>query len=405
MNLEDKLPPIGKFKDVVVVPLINPATGERQENGPIWPDWDSQQSARFCRGGSPVDKRPDNPAQIDVYVDGPLIWGGSIHPHFGHFIAEYASRILQSQKCYGDVPFLFGCSNRPLARAGTIDKAPAHFLPTVRWLGLNSEQIRFCTQNMKISTLLVASQAEQLVALRRKRHDLTLSSEYLDLLDQNVLRNNLLSVPNKLVFVSRAKLAPHLDRYAGSVYLDELLKSLGAFVFYPERHTLTEQLAVYAGAENLIFAEGSAIHGLQLLGRGLGAVTILNRRKGTLVAEYNLRPRCKELQYFDIMANVFAMSSLDKLPHMHCNMATFDLDCLFAAFLNSGIDLSKNWDAVKYQIAVKEDMKSWVVASGASLKKRGRDIGEQTELLELLKSSGHKNVHRFAEKFIKENLV
>lgn len=70
----------------------------------------------------------------------------------------------------------------------------------------------------------------------------------------------------KVVYVSRSALTTK-GCHAGETYLCSVLQQLGVSVIWPEAMPLREQLQRYAGAEKLVFAEGSALHGRQLLGR------------------------------------------------------------------------------------------------------------------------------------------
>ena len=75
-----------------------------------------------------------------------------------------------------------------------------------------------------------------------------------------------------VVYVSRNRFAPCSSRdtligaFAGESCLEELLKTRGVKVVYPEMLSLLDQLQIYRDAQVLIVAEGSAQHGLELLG-------------------------------------------------------------------------------------------------------------------------------------------
>ena len=63
--------------------------------------------------------------------------------------------------------------------------------------------------------------------------------------------------------------------FAGEAYLEQVLERIGIGVIRPEKFSIAEQMATYRAAQTLMFAEGSALHGAQLLGRALGDVVAI----------------------------------------------------------------------------------------------------------------------------------
>lgn len=91
---------------------------------------------------------------------------------------------------------------------------------------------------------------------------------HLDLLEEVERLNRLAPIQNDVVYVSRnGYLAMGKGGTAGEAALTDALSRAGVAVLDPARTTLGTQMALYAGAKLFVFAEGSAIHGRQLLGR------------------------------------------------------------------------------------------------------------------------------------------
>lgn len=408
MDANSKIPPIQTFKNITVVPLLSEITGKVQDSGPIWPDWDSQVAVRHCRNGLPIDNCPRVPEKIDAYVDEPLIWAGKTNAHFGHYIAEDASRILLALQSSKTKPLLFGSRLTRLSRTGKLEDAPPVFLQIAKWFGLPVERIKICTQNMRVSTLEAAPQAEQLYNLRQRQDQFIPPSEYLDLLDQNTHKNALTPIRNKMVFVSRGKIPRYLDAHGGSQYLDAVLRELGVFVFHPEEHDLEVQLAVYAGAEQLIFAEGSAVHGLQLLGKSQNSLAILNRRPNSKIANFSLEGRYKEHQYIEAVDSVIfwknpTFGNGKRPPAVISRRSIFNTNALLESFSALGINLASVWDEKTYRIALEDDLKTWIPATGElSLRKWGA-LGDQLELVQSLKERGFSSSATFAEDYLSGN--
>ena len=70
------------------------------------------------------------------------------------------------------------------------------------------------------------------------------------------------------------------DRIAGEPYLEDVLRRSWVRVLRPETVPLAEQLRNYRAATDIVFAEGSALHALQLLGRVDADVAVLGAASG-----------------------------------------------------------------------------------------------------------------------------
>ncbi len=388
MTEDVKLPEIQTFENVVVTPHVRNAAGRTMPSGPIWPDWASQILARHCRHGFPEDREPPWPEKVEVYVDEPMIWCGMAHPHFGHFMSEFAPRILQSKQHGQGSPLLFGCSYPKMIETGALEDTPRHFRFVLDWYGVKPEEVRFCTKVMQVKTLKVAAQAEQLVSLTRKKEPPSIAEEYLDLLDENTARNNFVPIPNRVVYVSRGKMPAFRGNHLAAKYLDTVLEALGVTVYYPEHNPLGHQIATYAGAQELIFAEGSAIHGAQILGRSFNNLTILNRRTDTRLVEKNMVPRCKYFSFIDALSHIFVFNDPSNKPMPAFAMAKFNLDQLFKDFKDRGIDLAQAWNMAAYNQAVEESLMAWVTATQSRPNRQGLEI-DQSTLIATLRQAGH----------------
>ena len=386
MPPNQKLPPLQVFHDVDLIPCEQPGSGGNGGYGPIWPDWDSQTIARHCRGNRPFDTKPERPSSTPIMIDEPIIWGGFLHRHFGHFVSEIASRILQSRRDGSTEKFIYAADYGAI-RAEGWSRVPGHFLPVVNWLGVKKENITLLKAHMKARQIEVAAQAEQLGRTG-------VGPAYLDLLDENTARNKLVPKAAKHVYVSRARLAPKLGGHAGDLYLVEALSKLGVEIFYPENHPISEQLAVYAGAEHLIISQGSAIHGLQLLGRGMKSISILNRTPNSILGVANIRPRCENLQYINAIQHFFVYTGRKDVPIPNLGKMVFDLDILFSTFKHMGLDLASVWNMADYKRSVDESLHQWVDGFIAELQRHGYH-NPQTDLLKQFTDAGYPEIAQF----------
>jgi hypothetical protein len=68
------------------------------------------------------------------------------------------------------------------------------------------------------------------------------------------------------LFISRSALGPEARSVDQEAALEALLEQQGWTLFHPEQHTLAQQVAVYRRAKVVAAFEGSALHGLSVLG-------------------------------------------------------------------------------------------------------------------------------------------
>lgn len=345
------------FRDVVVVPytdlLDRWRDGEIHRGGPIWPRWEAQVEARHRRAGAPVDVEPADPAGAVVEA-GPMAWGGAVVDEFGHQVADFSARLLATRVARPDLPIAF--SSRPDLGYESLATAPAYFRVILDWLGVPAEQIRLLNEPTRVSELFVAPQAEQ---LRGPGPD----AGYLDALDALVLsRVGPAQRQDELLYVSRAGVP---TRFAGEDYLETALQAAGVAVMRPETLPLADQMRAYRGADGIVFAEGSALHVLQLLGRVDADVLVLMRRLGTRLAEANLRPRVRSLAY-DELADHFVHGLLPTgRPAWEKSLSIVAPERFVEAFAVRGVDLGAVWSEDQWAAARDADILRWVDGQAA----------------------------------------
>jgi len=147
--------------------------------------------------------------------------------------------------------------------------------------------------------------------------------------------------------------------HAGEGYLAHVLAQAGVRVIDPGQMPLTEQMSAYAGAEVLVFSEGSALHGRCLLGWLPQDIHVLRRRSRRDTARVQLQARCRRLTYVEALSASLgaARRGMERRPHL--TAALFDLDQVFRLFAALGIDLAPHWDNEAYLDAVRLDLAGW----------------------------------------------
>lgn len=337
------------FSDVPVMPL-QAFSGHDPQGGPVWPDFATQTTARFCRQhGTPVDVQPTLEA-CSAEIQEDAVWGGYIHPHFGHLIAEHLTRVLPSIHARPDDLVLFN-----LEQDRDPETVPHFFYQILQWYGLPRERIRIISKPTRARKLSVLPQGE---VLWGKAPDVS----YLDLLDTLPGRNGLDPKAGDIVYVGRLGLVTAgLGAHLGEGYLVRLLQELGVTILDPARLDLRAQLECYAGAKTLIFAEGSALHGRQLLGRVRQDVYVLKRRVRYL-ARPNMKPRARRLTYVSTNGGTLRVRDRADKGFPHRNAVFYQTEALLGCFDAMGLNLRARWNQQAYLSAALDDAARWEAA-------------------------------------------
>lgn len=342
------------FTDILVMPtqgLRNGVGGPGKRGlsgfvrgGPVWPRFALQIGPRHCRGflPFPIDRKP-------VPMDGPVrtasrgVWCGPVSPHFGHMIDDFISRVPRSIDEADGMPLVFSLGPDVGLEPGSF------FWQVLDQLGANRNDVLLVREPTRFGTLRVFPQEERVGAGPRAR--------YLDLLDRMTRRSSARTAPIDTLFVSKALV--HDGKLIGERYLDTVFAKAGAVVIHPETMTLAEQLDHYRRARTIVFSEGSALHGLQLLGRLDARVVVLVRREGCTLARHALRPRVTELRYWNCLTGLIYGCHTHGRPQLDRALAVFDTADLMRRLEGIGIDLAPHWDDAAYAQAKRADALSF----------------------------------------------
>jgi|GEM_PF-1141642 len=215
------------------------------------------------------------------HLPGRHLYGGPLLGHFGHFVSESSHRLwaYRLHREAIDQVLVLPCPQPTTSQTPAAYTELAPFQrQTLALFGIPAERVRFVNAPTRVERLLVPEQASLFGGA------LAPPSAYLDLLGDNAerffagYRPRRTAYPERL-YVGRSHLV-HQGGIAGEAYLERLLVAEGFTLFRPEEHDLFEQLTHYRHARLCLFTEGSALHGLELLGR-LGhspTVAVLGRR-------------------------------------------------------------------------------------------------------------------------------
>jgi hypothetical protein len=339
-----------RFRDIVICPYVPLQAGFGDRNlrgGPLWPDWDKQIEARHCRGGRPVDTRPEL-NEDPVPVNGTFAWAGALLGHFGHQIADFSMRLLPTLVEWPEAVFAFSVPGN--MHCAEVKDAPRFFHDILAWFGIPPERVVLITKPARVDEVVVAPQAEQISGPGP-------SPSHLDLMDELTARRLGRPAREGILYVSRAGV---YARFAGEAYLERALRAAGVNVFRPEKFPLLKQLGAYFSAAEIVFSEGSAMHATQLLGRGLGDVHVLARRPGSKLGRFFLEPRARKLTFHDAAAGLVHGLDLLHRARRQVGLTIFKEERLLQSFKALGINLEQHWKSSDYLIVRDKDIRHWL---------------------------------------------
>ena len=290
--------PVQPFVDL----LNRPAGGEAYCGGPLLVDPARHWSLHHYRGETPIDRPLTSWADWDQEperVDARLFWCGPLAFHFGHQIADFGSRVLRA-------------SLDP--RGGELLWFP--WRSADQWSGLKPWQRELLTylnpgkKRLRLATAPLLAR-ELIVWPQQARMRAAPSAFHLEAL--RWCERTIPAGPDPgIVYVSRSRFAPCTSKetlvgaFAAECCFEQLLAARGVRVVYPETLTLLQQLQIYRDAAVLIVAEGSAQHGLELLGvHPQKTVILLCRRSQRPGMDLPLRARFPQLQVVEAVERLW----------------------------------------------------------------------------------------------------
>jgi hypothetical protein len=325
--------------------------------GPVIDTPQIDRRLRHSRYHQPFDKFELN---VDYKkMDGEFFYGGPIFHHFGHYMSEMVHRIvpvLLSSKSAGRDWLFVDMHRKPRASFRAL---PSVFRAVADFFDINVEKIKVINSDVEVDSLEIVEQGSDFGGGPKPGYLDDLKSvvhQKLDDLFEGV------HFPKK-VYVTRSGI-PHGGSFLGERYLESLLEASGFKIFHPERESLTMQMQTYRSAETLIFSEGSACHGVELLGRNsLGRVIVLGRRENSVgIFESIFRQRTNE--YFQECVSVDVGSVVTRRggdkPLSEFSVYFFDIPKLVRVLSNENILVTKLFDKTKYMETSDADFLSYI---------------------------------------------
>lgn len=235
------------------------------------------------------------------HVQGHFLYAGMLqNRHFGHFLIESLSRLwaIKHLKRVDGIVFILRSIEAPIAS----------FVQALFELLLEDIPIYIAYEPTRFEILAVPQQITS-------PHGVILNHSAFSSIFYN-LREHVTVTSNKYpekIYVSRSRLGVHEGRILGERHIEKTLSEHGYTIIHPQDLTVNEQLAFYANARQIIFADGSAIHLFVLVASAKQYVYIIWRRKPH--NDFNMQLKSFTGKHASGSCHVIGMHSLSDSPY------------------------------------------------------------------------------------------
>lgn len=277
--------------------LNGPAGGEAYCGGVLFKDNQMVPQLRHWRGERAIDTpllAKTEAAKDSLSVTDRLFWCGPLTFHFGHQVADFGSRVLLASldPRYGVLLWY------PWKAANSVNNLLPWQRFLLEYLNPGKKPYWIASEPIRAQRMVVYPQQAPMRSVPSPAH-----LEALGWCERQIR-----SQKSEVLYVSRSRFAACrsaddlLGAYAAEELLEALLDARGVKVIHPEALSLREQLEFYRGAKALIVAEGSAQHGIELLGfHGNTPLVVICRRKQRQGMELPLQARFPYVQFVEAL--------------------------------------------------------------------------------------------------------
>lgn len=345
-----------RILDNLPVEAFKHPLGESFLGGPVLRS-DELSRLRHKRHDQACD-RFDERARFDRHLEGEWIYIGPKYPHFGHILAEMVHRILPSKLLFPNLKnYLIVTTSDDQEDTG-IEALCTTYREVLDFFEIDADSVFILNENAIVERLALCEQGSNLGGTPNPWYLQALRDYTTRKLDQ--IHGSANYYPK--VYVTKSSI-PHGGKILGSRYVEELLEEEGFFIFHPENAPLATQMDIYRKADVVIFEEGSACHGTELLGeKMLKQTSVVLRRKG-FGAGFSriLTPRSARC---DAFADTFFLGTVvvnaeKNFLHTEFGISLFDLDRLVGFFRDRQLAQLPGIDIRRYFEAAENDLREY----------------------------------------------
>ncbi len=203
-------------------------------------------------------------------LPGTFLYGGVIFPAFGTFIAESIHRLwpVFTDPACRDIPIVFHSTGPGLSG----EMALPRFVEQIfALLGIDASRLILVDRPMAVERLIVANQGSMLgFGSTGDAYDEVFPPRRAEVAAPGQRSGH--------IYVSRSKYL-HSGSYLGETLVEQVLRDSGQFeILHPQDHSPAEAAAKLEACESAVFAEGSALHILELCRAPPPKVFVILRR-------------------------------------------------------------------------------------------------------------------------------
>lgn len=205
-------------------------------------------------------------------IEQPILFGGILFNHFGHFLLESINRLWAYEFVKNIDPYI--CFYAPWGIPNYLEK-DNYVNQVLTGFKIPHKKLIFINDLIRLKEVIVPRQKYGFGYINNP------DSIFINFI--NSFRFKTYTPKGfknaEKIYVSRSKMPLNAGRPIAEYIFEEYLISNGYKILYPELYTLFQQLTIYSQAKKIIFCDGSAIHGCILLPNLQADVAIISRRK------------------------------------------------------------------------------------------------------------------------------
>lgn len=248
------------------IPAIFDATGRMvpesldTNSGDRTPTW---QSTEWPEHQGPV---------TEAAPDGPTLYIGAIHQHYGHFVINTLARLWPLlDLAEGGVRPTLLCHGP----GHEVDWRGTPFIPEILGqLGLSVTDLASFDRPMRIRSLLVPQ-----AALQQDDYAFPVLADLCRTIGRAYYAPEEVDADPQPVYLSKARLTHGVRRFANEEAVTDVLAANGVRIVYPELLSFPEQVRLFARHRVVLGANGSAFHTLLFAPPGRRLIVIADRLK------------------------------------------------------------------------------------------------------------------------------
>lgn len=225
--------------------------------------------AVLWRGKPLMVEPPERPEAVD-HLPGRWIWGGVLLNHFGHFLTESIGRLWALDAIEG--PFdgiVFVPKREDETEGAPVEMQPFHRL-FFDLAGVDVP-IRILSRPTRIERLEVPGQGFGIGPMAAG------TAAFRDFMARRFAQD-IAATGGERLYISRSGLSAQRGGILWETRLEELLAREGYEIFHPQRHSMSEQIARYKAARQIVALDGSALHLVAMSGVRGQRVAMIKRR-------------------------------------------------------------------------------------------------------------------------------